>query len=695
MSNGKAGQPIKARAWLFAGLGTAVLALAGFPAGTGTATYLAALLLTGLGLWLGLERAPRASQVPEGPRDLGIAVMAALAPLLPGLPRLWGEPPAPLLVPFALALLSAERAGAVRRQEPSPLPWSLRLWGSAFLILVAASAISSMIRGETLFLLLWGRAEPRAQNALGMTAGARSRDSLLLALGLCAGALAVDAFARFASRPSGARRLVLAGASGGALAILVATLEPWLLRGPWLPTIAASRRAVPLAGYWELVHRFSGSATDPNAMGIALGALAPLVALAAARQFRSAAKPRGLRLASLALFLAALAAFSLALDRSGSRSGLVLLLVAFAALAASAFWRAGRRVRLAIGAAAVLGIAALGFLLARAPRGGEVSVGGLVTRLGAGFSATSFQHFTSQRPVFWKTALEMVREEPLSGVGLGGFPFEFPVYYTRRHGPVEFTDNATNALLDLAAECGLPGLFAAFVVGSLIAVRALRTLLRRDRTVETTSHARVGAALVLGFAAASASGPHYRFFEITLLGALSVGLAFGTQTRPEDKPAPARRVAPAALALPLGVAALGIAASLFAAIRTLRPESAFRLGSWTGIYGVERGPSGVSERWLGKRAYRLVNPAAGESRITVDLRNDRSDMRPVLMSVALPGRPVGVVTLPPGVPCRFAVTGLSGRATAVRFSFEPTFVPARHGGTDIRELSVRLLGVLP
>ncbi len=378
--------------------------------------------------------------------------LVGLAPLLPALPRLLADPkPGSGLLPVAVATLGAAAARRLRDRDPSPLPRPLLRWAGAFLAVAWASAVSSSIRGETLFLLSRGGARPLYVNDLMMAAADRTRDAGRIFLALALLLLALDAFARVAEKAQGARRLLTALAAGSLTAFLLTALE--------------SRLPVPLTvPPWTYIARRAGPFTDPNALGVAAALAAPLLVAAVLDATRWSLR----RVMALAALLLA----PVAIELSGSRSAILLLAVA-APLGAAGLWRSRRGLRAMIVAAAVVivaGAVALTFVL---PRGGAIARGGLATRLGAVLSSSSLDDVSSHRPLFWRTAFETVEDEPLSGCGLGGFPYEFPARYAKRHSAVHVTDNATNALLDTAAECGLPGLVLALAAVVPLLVRAL------------------------------------------------------------------------------------------------------------------------------------------------------------------------------------------------------------------------------
>ncbi len=213
------------------------------------------------------------------------------------------------------------------------------------------------------------------------------------------------------------------------------------------------------------MQRRAATFTDPNALGVGIGLLVPL--LLAALAGRGAASDGARRAAALAGLLAA----PVALESSGSRTGFLLL--GAAALFAAVGLLRKRRVSPLVAAAVAAALLGTGVLAVRLlPRGGEIASGGLVRRLGAALEARDFAAFANNRVMFWRTAFETIGDEPLSGVGLAGFPYEFPAAFAKRHGPIAVTDGATNALLDVAAECGLPGLLLALLAVVPLLARA-------------------------------------------------------------------------------------------------------------------------------------------------------------------------------------------------------------------------------
>ncbi len=566
----------------------------------------------------------------------------------------------PLFFLFAAGALGASLAARRLAGEASPLPRAFWKWSLAFLVVAAASGASSILRGETLWRLLNGRPVPHYVNALSMTSAERSRDAVLLFLDMLLLVAAFDAFARVARRAALRARLLSAAAAGGALAFVTALVERAIRRQPrW--------------DEWLALGRVGGSFTDPNALGVGVGLL---VAVGLALLLSRDASPPGWgRAAAVAVLLLAFPA----LETSGSRSGFLLLGVAFA-LALAGLVRA-RIVPLRVvgaGLAAVLALAVAVWPVL--PKGGSVSSGGLASRLAASLRAGSLTGAATHRAVFWRGAFDVIAEEPLSGCGLGGFPYEFPVRFSRRHFYINYSDNPTNALLDVAAECGVPALLLALAAAVPLLVRALDAALARD---EIPAAARAAGAALVGLAAASMTGGHLRFPEVACLASLLLACLFGPGLPSAEPPADPGLVAPKRVAPTL--AAAGVLASLLVVWPTRRPDAAFATEPWIGMYHPELARRTV-QRWMGPLAFRRIGP--GETSLSLRLANERPDDLPVTVSVEVDGAVRPGTVIPKGEVAVIDVGSLRP-GQIVRFAAQPTFVPGdRFGAEDYRTLAV-------
>jgi len=537
-------------------------------------------------------------------------------------------------------------------------------FASAFLVLAAGSTLLSIARGETLYLLLHGRADPLVVNALGMTAASRTRDAVLTFLGLVLLLLALDVFSRLSLDAEGRDRLLLFACAGGAVALLFAAVERFRPFDPLLP--------------WSALQRRAGTFTDPNALGVGIGLLVPL--LLAGLPARGAPSDGARRAAAIAGLLAA----PVALESSGSRTGL-LLLAASALAAGVGLLRARRASPLAL-AAALAVLAGGGVLAARfLPRGGAIASGGLASRLGAAVSARSFADFANHRVTFWRTAFEMTADEPLSGIGLAGFPYEFPAAYARRHGPIGVTDGATNALLDVSAECGLPGLLLALLAVVPLLARAFDEAFARG---PSDPACRASGAALAGLFVACQTGSHTRFVEIGLLTSLAAAfLLVPRRSARDDRPAVREGWRPARTAGIL--AGAGLLGAAFAALPTARPGAPFRTSLWAGVYPAD---PGESLHWASRRAYREIRPA--ETSVSLRLQNARPDGAPVTVRADVLGpRESSESIVLEGGETRDVRIDVPPGGEVLRLTTATDFVPRDlEGGRDARHLAVRVGG---
>lgn len=93
----------------------------------------------------------------------------------------------------------------------------------------------------------------------------------------------------------------------------------------------------------------------------------------------------------------------------------------------------------------------------------------------------------------WKAAVHMIKDYPLSGVGIGAFIIELP-NYARIHGfPLRITDSAENYFIQAMAELGIIGLFFAGWIFWLIFKRMKRGF-DPDLSQGRWSHIQIGVS---------------------------------------------------------------------------------------------------------------------------------------------------------------------------------------------------------
>jgi len=207
------------------------------------------------------------------------------------------------------------------------------------------------------------------------------------------------------------------------------------------------------------------------------------------------------------------------------------------------------------GAVAVAGLTLAALLMSLTPEGLR-SPGAQVGRLADQGPASPKARSVGIRLAVWREAVEMVRDRPLAGVGLGNLEVYYPAYARSAlvdpvTGVTLRVDQAHNEYLQVAAELGLVGLGLLVWLGVKVARLAI-SLIRRAEP-EAANLAVTAAAGLLGFAVDGFfSFPLHRAIP-PLVAAAYLGLlgAAASPTGRLEPPAPGRRwrIAAASLAL--------------------------------------------------------------------------------------------------------------------------------------------------
>jgi hypothetical protein len=313
------------------------------------------------------------------------------------------------------------------------------------------------------------------------------------------------------------RRAVEPALAAGATVVIGYGLAGQLL--PGLVRLARSRSAggrleQPLT-YWNaegalaamglvLCVRLAGDRSRPLALRLTAAAAAPAlfagVYLSYSRGALAAAVLGLLVLAAAAPSRAQLRTAGLALAAGIVAAACSELLPGVTSLAASADDRARHgavllAVLIAAGAAVALAVARMAGEPDRAPRwyawlrpaawaasvavAAGLVVGGLSERpsqreLAAGASAERLTNVSSNRYEYWRVALDAFRDEPLTGVGSGGFR----VVWLKQRVIGETVRDTHSLLFEMAAELGLVGLLGLALMFGGGAATARRALMR-------------------------------------------------------------------------------------------------------------------------------------------------------------------------------------------------------------------------
>jgi len=97
----------------------------------------------------------------------------------------------------------------------------------------------------------------------------------------------------------------------------------------------------------------------------------------------------------------------------------------------------------------------------------------------------SLDKSSAYRLILWKAAFRMIRERPLTGVGLGQFS-SVVGHYTDVTLSKEDPNDAHNAFILIAAEMGLPALATALILLLALALASARAFFRRHHRVDRT-----------------------------------------------------------------------------------------------------------------------------------------------------------------------------------------------------------------
>ncbi|GAC1347672.1 MAG: hypothetical protein NVSMB23_27310 [Myxococcales bacterium] len=276
----------------------------------------------------------------------------------------------------------------------------------------------------------------------------------------------------------GVRRLLLAAASGLALAALVGIAQYRtgldVLHALGLRAEHALVEAPGVPGRFGAMGFFTSRLTFGHDAAVVSALLLGACAAGALR-----GRARVFALAAAALGLAAVA---LTFDRAAYLGLLAAVAALLIALPGEARRARRRRFSFALGLAVALA--------------GAAAVPGVRARFASGFDLRG----NGDRVFLWSRAREIVRDHPLFGVGFGNYPRVCGAYYDRVDPAFPMRTWAHNSALSLLAETGPLGLCAGAALG--VAVLAA-LLLRLRREPQGAALGGLGAAVAL-FAIAQA-----------------------------------------------------------------------------------------------------------------------------------------------------------------------------------------------
>lgn len=139
----------------------------------------------------------------------------------------------------------------------------------------------------------------------------------------------------------------------------------------------------------------------------------------------------------------------------------------------------------------------------------------------------SLKSISNYRYIFWGQAIEMAKDYPLSGVGLGSYIIELPNYLFKNGTNFSQVDYTGNYYLQILSELGLPGLILVLFIFYLI-IKKVFVYFRKQKYIGKSS---VDTWLLIGLFVsfmtmilAQIFGPHTNFTEIQFTFWLIIGL---------------------------------------------------------------------------------------------------------------------------------------------------------------------------
>lgn len=390
--------------------------------------------------------------------------------------------------------------------------------------------------------------------------------------------------------------------------------------------------------FWSYMLRASGTLGDANKLG-AVVAFWTVGALVFARRM-SAPWSGAVTVAALVLGLATVWV-------SGTRTGLVAVAVSLAitAIEAIRYWRAARSSRINVkriviaGAVAIVVLFGLVTVLQKATTDTVVRRGSLqyVPLIGEQGIVNSVNILLWERFGYGPAAIQMIKEHPIDGIGVGAF-HSLVVDYGKTRGYSLPPDNGQAWLRHIVAEFGLVGSMP-MLWWSVIFVMALFT---KGSAGDHLSTGMLRAAFI-GFAIASTFGMPAQSIAIVITFWVFV-FWFFLEHAPLDTTASLRvAVSWSHRAVIAGAALILIHAGMTTvdAFGDLRPRERAQRWDWFYRYGfvqpddVEADPGGnpVGRRWTTKRALAVIPVKGRVLKFAAWVDHPDADLKPLHVRV--------------------------------------------------------------
>jgi len=345
---------------------------------------------------------------------------------------------------------------------------------------------------------------------------------------------------------------------------------------------------------WVVLRRATGTLLDANAYGMCAALAGPMAFLAL--------RPGRLRHAPL-LATAILVLNLIGMWMSGSRTALLCSMVGMTSVALASWSASGAFVRRALPTVAAITAVVIVTVVYTG-----TAVGPLQRLLETPAGASSPVLELWNRGGYGVAALQMLRDYPFTGVGLGAFHVLAPDYYQGLYGPIPF-DNAQNWWRHQAAEFGILGGTAVLALSGVI---GWRVLFGRSRP-EQRFASRAVRGLLAGLGVCSLLGgptqsPFVLLWFMLLVAWMTVLVQRADVPWLREHEMNATRLLGAfAVAYALLHIPLGYAGPLSVEARAARAHRAFV----SGTYPLEDAPTGGSFRWTSRPEAHFSWPVEG------------------------------------------------------------------------------------
>ena len=572
---------------------------------------------------------------------------------------------------FLLPLLglACSGPGALRWSLPGSWRWPLVTWA---MIISLSWPIVFMRETDFRYWLLW---TTTANTSVGISPGEVNQHVTYLAVVHNLGILWIDALFRWyrTDRVRFTREVVYPLAIAAAIGSVVAIYQG-------LVDLSFLNR-----GFWTYMLRAAGTHGDPNRLG-AIAAFWTLGTVVLARRFA----PLWQAILSVASIVIGIAA----VWTSGSRTGLAAIIVS---LAIGAFetiraWRFDMRRLAAFGAGAVLAAIVVAVVLQNASTHTVWQRGtfGYLPFVGDRGIAASANELLWERFGYGPAAVDMIKQHPIDGVGVGMFHTLVHDFGKRRGYDIR-SDNAQNWFRHMLAELGVVGSIPIFWWCVVFAA------LMFSRTGPLGDRLSVGLlrAVLIGFVVASMFGMPAQAAAVAIT--LWVFVFWFALARADEVSAVGQDSWPRPAAIAAGILiALHVTMTAADARADLRPRHRAGRFGWTYHYGIgelEPDPGGnpIQRRWAGQDAL-IVVPVKGKVlKFVAWIDHPDGDANPPHVTVRADSNVIYDGPLKRSAPLFIDVPATPGQTHMVlETSIDRVYRPIDHGGTDRRRLGLSI-----